>query len=962
MSDTFISYSRKDIAYARLLHKALNENDLETWIDWQDIPPSTEWLQEVYTAIEGANTFIFILSASSILSEICVKEIEHASNNNKRIIPIVINDIEPSKVHPALAAINWIFSRTKDELQPAIESLIEAIQTDYDWVKVHTRLQVRALEWEHSDQDKSFMLQGTDLEHAENWLAESVDKEPEPTIQQTRYIQSSRQEAGKRQRRLLMSVVAALVITVVLGILAVLNGQRAQHNAFSLATQVVIAEEAEAEAVTQKDIAVENARLARIRELTIMSQQNDISYDIAMLLGIESFNSIDNYQTRSNLFRLSLMHPRTKKVIRREFGRKISFSPDGKYLASGGNAPIIIWDTSTGQPATQKLSLEGYKDANMMSFSPDRKTFAAIFHDKIILWDTVSGQPLAQTGTFSSGGHHLIFSPDGKFLIVGSGDSTPDNVILLFDTTSMKEIGEPLQGFYSEGGRDIALSPDGRILAYTSGEQDTSNIILWDIANRRPIGNPLQGSGQFIHSISFNPDGRFLGAVGEGGIELWNVNSGQLKYRIPRSEGHTTGILSISFSPDGISFATSSRDRTIIVWDVESGQPIGAPLQTHQGEVTDVAFSPNGNTMASCSLDGIIILWDMTDDEVPNDELGWQRAFHYGINNAAFSLDRKILAIGHHNGSITLWDTSNWQPIGNPLKEQEKKITGVSFSDDGSTLASASLDGTVFFRDASNGKPMGDPIIAANPEDELVIVLSPDGAILATATHGTDSSINLWDVPSGKRLGDPFQVDVRYINRMAFSPDGTLLAIGSESGFPNLLNVTNRRLIEVHGNPHDGWINSITFSPNGKIMATGSDDATIILWDVGSSRSLGDPLRSHTTAVLSLDYSPDGSMLASTSRDGKIILWDSGTMQPLGNPLIESNEETGAQIIAFKPDGKSLITLSESGSHHSWDTYKEVWLSKLCEKVSRNFTQNEWAFYFSNEPYRKTCEQWPKGE
>ena len=93
MSDIFISYSRKDIAYARLLHKALNENDLETWIDWQDIPPSTEWLQEVYTAIEQANTFIFILSASSILSEICVKEIEHASKNNKRIIPIVINDV-----------------------------------------------------------------------------------------------------------------------------------------------------------------------------------------------------------------------------------------------------------------------------------------------------------------------------------------------------------------------------------------------------------------------------------------------------------------------------------------------------------------------------------------------------------------------------------------------------------------------------------------------------------------------------------------------------------------------------------------------------------------------------------------------------------------------------------------------------------------------------------------------------
>ena len=84
-------------------------------------------------------------------------------------------------MHPALAVINWIFSRSKDELQPAIASLIDAIQTDYGWVKAHTRLQMRALEWERADKDKSFLLQGTDLAQAENWLAESVDKEPEPT-------------------------------------------------------------------------------------------------------------------------------------------------------------------------------------------------------------------------------------------------------------------------------------------------------------------------------------------------------------------------------------------------------------------------------------------------------------------------------------------------------------------------------------------------------------------------------------------------------------------------------------------------------------------------------------------------------------------------------------------------------------------------------------------------------------
>lgn len=170
MTDLFISYSRKDIAYARILHKALKENDFETWIDWQDIPPSVDWLKEVYTAIEQANVFIFILSASSTLSEVCQKEIDHAKENNKRIIPIVIDDIEPSRVHPSLAVINWIFSRSKDELQPAIGSLIDAILTDYEWVKMHTRLQMDALNWADNQRHHSYLYSGEKLRNIEKWL------------------------------------------------------------------------------------------------------------------------------------------------------------------------------------------------------------------------------------------------------------------------------------------------------------------------------------------------------------------------------------------------------------------------------------------------------------------------------------------------------------------------------------------------------------------------------------------------------------------------------------------------------------------------------------------------------------------------------------------------------------------------------------------------------------------------
>ena len=346
MADIFISYSRKDIAHARLLHKALKENEFETWIDWQDIPPSTEWLAEVYTAVEEASTFIFILSESSRLSEVCTLEIEHARKNNKRIIPIVIDDVQTKEIHPALAAINWIFSRTEDELQPAIESLIEAIQTDYDWIKAHTRLQVRALEWDRADEDKSYLLHGTDLQQAETWLAASEDKQLEPTVTQIRYIQASRREASNRQRRLLMGVGAALIATIVLGVMAFLNGQRAEQTAHSLATQVVVAEE--------------NAHLAHIRELTAVSQQADIRFDIAILLGLESFNAIENYQTTSNLFRLAQKNSEALNVYKQDRVETIALKPDGTIMASGSqDGSMMIWDLEAREPLGDPLSVPG---------------------------------------------------------------------------------------------------------------------------------------------------------------------------------------------------------------------------------------------------------------------------------------------------------------------------------------------------------------------------------------------------------------------------------------------------------------------------------------------------------------------------------------------------------------------------------------------------------------------------
>jgi len=230
MADAFISYSRKDIAFARLLHQAFEDNDLETWIDWQDIPPSTEWLTEVFEAIEQADNFIFIISGKSIESDICKLETAHALKNNKRIIPIVIDEVEPHRVTPELASLNWLFFREQDEFSGAFQDLVTAIQTDYAWVKEHTRLQVRALEWERKNRNSGYLLRGRDLAEAEQWLAQAENKDPQPTDLHLEYLAASRKSAKRRKRITVGATVTsvAIIIAAVLVIVIIQTGARKQ--------------------------------------------------------------------------------------------------------------------------------------------------------------------------------------------------------------------------------------------------------------------------------------------------------------------------------------------------------------------------------------------------------------------------------------------------------------------------------------------------------------------------------------------------------------------------------------------------------------------------------------------------------------------------------------------------------------------------------------------------------------
>ena len=153
--DLFISYSRKDKEFVQRLDEELKRRGREAWVDWEGIRPTEEFMQAIYGAIEGADTFVFVLTPDSVVSEVCGREIAHAATHNKRMIPIVAREVDAKAVPEPLAKLNWVFYRDTDDFEEATDTLISALDTDFNWVHAHTRLLTRAIEWNANGKNNS---------------------------------------------------------------------------------------------------------------------------------------------------------------------------------------------------------------------------------------------------------------------------------------------------------------------------------------------------------------------------------------------------------------------------------------------------------------------------------------------------------------------------------------------------------------------------------------------------------------------------------------------------------------------------------------------------------------------------------------------------------------------------------------------------------------------------------------
>jgi len=273
----------------------------------------------------------------------------------------------------------------------------------------------------------------------------------------------------------------------------------------------------------------------------------------------------------------------------------------------------------------------------------------------------------------------IAFSPDDRQLISLAGDFT----LKQWDVNS----GEELSSLKLQDGPiyNGAISSLGNVFAV---EGSGHTIQLRGLKDGQ-ILHEMPGHSSFVMSFTFSWDGKLL-ATGDdnGSVQIWEVESGSLLHSLA---GHPSPVGSLAFSPDKALLASGCVEgsQDIKIWDMGSGEEIMS-LDKHTGNVYDLAFSSDGTLLASASGDRTVKIWDVATGE----ELQTLRGHRSNVYSVTFSPDGKLLVSGDFDGNIKLWDVTSGKEFKN-LNGHTDLVKPVRFSNNGYLLASGSFDSTI---------------------------------------------------------------------------------------------------------------------------------------------------------------------------------------------------------------------------------------------------------------------------